>query len=101
MLSLTPKLQYSLRDAVIFSRHLRKSIFAGNLYLRPFEIMERIHESEMIFRLPVMTRRRINIFIVLTVSGVRATSFDIKIRNNFIEIKYSAHNRFIIFITND
>ena len=48
-----------------------------------------------------MTRSRINIFIVLTVSGVRDTSFDIKIRNNFIEIKYSAPNRFIIFIRND
>ena len=48
-----------------------------------------------------MTRSRINIFRVLAVSEVRVTSFDIKIRNKFIEIKYSAPSRFIIFITND
>ena len=48
-----------------------------------------------------MTRSRINIFRILAVSGVRGTSFDIKIRNKFTKIKYSAPNRFIIFITND
>ena len=48
-----------------------------------------------------MARSRINIFRVLPGSGVRGTSFDIKIRNKFIEIKYSAPSRFIIFITND
>ena len=44
-----------------------------------------------------MTRSRINIVRVLAVSGVRGTSFDIKIRNKFIEIKYSASNRFSDF----
>ena len=48
-----------------------------------------------------MTCSRINIFRVLASSRVRGTSFDIKIRNKFIEIKYSSPNRFIIFITND
>ena len=48
-----------------------------------------------------MTRSRINIFQVLVVSGGRGTSFDIKIRFKFIEIKFSAPNRFIIFIIND
>ena len=48
-----------------------------------------------------MTRSQINIFRALAVSGVRGTSFDIKIKNKFNEIKYSAPNRFIIFITND
>ena len=37
----------------------------------------------------------------LTYSRVRGTSFDIKTRNNFIQIKYSAPNRFITFITNN
>ena len=46
-----------------------------------------------------MTCSRINIFRVLASSRVRGTSFDIKIRNKFIEIKYSSPNRFIIFIT--
>ena len=45
-----------------------------------------------------MTCSWINIFRVLASSRVRGTSFDIKIRNKFIEIKYSAPNRFIIFI---
>ena len=60
-------------------------------------MIERIRESEMIFRLPIndTTHRRMNIFRVLTVSGVRGTSFDIKIRNKFIENKYSAPNRFL------
>ena len=48
-----------------------------------------------------MTCSRINIFRVIASLGVRGTSYDIKIRNKFIEIKYSAPNRFIIFITND
>ena len=50
-----------------------------------------------------MTRSWINIFRLLTVSGVRGTCFDIKIRTSFIAIEYSAStcNRFIIFITND
>ena len=47
-----------------------------------------------------MTCSRINIFRVLASSRVRGTSFDIKIKNKFIEIKYSAPNRFIIFVTN-
>ena len=38
-------------------------------------------------------------FKVLTVSGVRGTSCDMKTRNRFIEIKYSAPNRFIMFLT--
>ena len=70
-----------------------------NLYLGPFAIIERIRESEMIFRFPnYMTHSRINIFKVLTVSRARGTIFDIKVINNFIEIKY---NRFSIFITNE
>ena len=40
-------------------------------------------------------------FRVLASSRVRGTSFDIKIRNKFIGIKYSAPNWFIIFIKND
>ena len=48
-----------------------------------------------------MTCSRINIFRVLASSRVRGTSFDIKIRNTFIESKYGAPNRFIVFITND
>ena len=40
-------------------------------------------------------------FRELAVSRVGGNSFDIKIRNKFFEIKYSASNRFIIFITND
>ena len=39
----------------IFSRHFWKSICTGNLYLGPFAIIERILESEIIFRLPVIT----------------------------------------------
>ena len=43
----------------------------------------------------------INIFRVLAVSGVGGTSFNIKVRNKFIEIKCSAPNRFIMFIKID
>ena len=48
-----------------------------------------------------MTRSRIQIFRILAVSGVRGISFDIKIRSEFIENKYNAPNKFIIFIIND
>ena len=34
----------------IVSRHLLKSMWAGNLYLGPFEINERIRESVIIFK---------------------------------------------------
>ena len=40
-------------------------------------------------------------FRILAVSEVRGTTFDSKIRNKFIEIRYSAPDMFIIFITND
>ena len=71
-------------------------MWAGNLYLGPFGITERIRESVIIFKLPVITK-----FRIFTISRIRGTSFNIKIRNLFIEIKYSITDRFVIFITNN
>ena len=42
-----------VKALAIVSRHLLKSMWAGNLYLSPFEITERIRESVIIFKLPV------------------------------------------------
>ena len=64
--------------------------------------IERIREPKHDYQIARnnMIRSQIKIFRVLTVSGVRGTSFDIKIRDRFIEINYSAPDRYIIFITN-
>ena len=47
------RVQQSFKALAIVSRHLLKSMWAGNLYLGPFEITERIRESVIIFKLPV------------------------------------------------
>ena len=47
------RVQYLFKALAIVSRHLLKSMWAGNLYLGPFEITERIRESVIIFKLPV------------------------------------------------
>ena len=47
------RVQYSFKALVTVSRHLLKSVWAGNLYLGPFEITEQICESAIIFKLPV------------------------------------------------
>ena len=46
-----------------------------------------------------MTRLLITKFRIFTISRIRRTSCNIKIRNLFIEIKYSITDRFVIFIT--
>ena len=51
MLSFTPTRTFNA--LAIVSRHLLKSMCAGNLYVDPFEITERIRESVIIFKLPV------------------------------------------------
>ena len=48
-------LQNSFKATAISSLHLLKSIREGSLYFGPFEIIERILESEMIFKFPVIT----------------------------------------------
>ena len=54
MLSFTPTRTKKLFKALaIVTRHLLKSMWAGNLYLGCFEITERIRESVLIFKLPV------------------------------------------------
>ena len=44
----------SFKAAAISSRHFLKSMRDGNLYFGPFPMIERILESEMIFKLPVI-----------------------------------------------
>ena len=103
MLSLTPKITIFIqRCSNIFATLLkiylrRKLIFRTLCYSRanPW-----IRNNFQIARNNI-TRSRINIFRVLIVSRIRDISFDMKIRNKFIEIKYNAPNRFIIFITDD
>ena len=103
MLSLTPTItKFIKRSCNFFATFLkiylhRKPIFRT---LRYYRANPRIRNDFQIAR-NNMTCSRINIFRVLASSRVRGTSFDIKIRNKFIEIKYSASNRFIISITND
>ena len=49
---------YSRHEAgasMYFDTFLVKSVWEGNLYLGPFKIIERILESEIIFKFPVMT----------------------------------------------
>ena len=53
MLSFTPTRTIIIKSLAIVSRHLLKSMWAGNLYLGPFEITERIRESVIIFKLAV------------------------------------------------
>ena len=54
MLSLDQRLQNSLGDAAIFSRHFWKSVCTENPYLGPFAIIMWIRESELIYRLPLI-----------------------------------------------
>ena len=49
------RLLKSFKAAAISSRHFLKSMLDGNLYLGPLQIIERILESEMIFKFPVIT----------------------------------------------
>ena len=49
------RLWKSFNEAAIFLRHLGQSIAEGNLYLGPIEIIIQTLESEMSFRLPVIT----------------------------------------------
>ena len=53
MLSFTPTRKKTIKTPAIVSRQLLKPMWAGNLYLGPFEITERIRESVIIFKLPV------------------------------------------------
>ena len=48
------RLSKSFKVAAISSRHFLKSMRDGNLYLGPLEIIERILESEMMFKFPVI-----------------------------------------------
>ena len=103
MLSLTPTIKIHIKRGSNFFATPLKIYFRRRLIfrtLRDYRANPRIRNDFQIGR-NNMTRSRINIFRVLKVSGVRGTSFDIKIRNNFIEIKYGAPNSFITFITND
>ena len=47
-----------------------------------------------------MTGCRINKFGIFTISWLRSVCMNVKIRNKFIEIKYSVSNGLVIFITN-
>ena len=47
-----------------------------------------------------MTGCRINKFGIFTISWLRSVCMNVKIRNKFIEIKYSVSNVLVIFITN-
>ena len=47
------RVQESFKASAIASRHFVKSMWAGNLYLGPLEMIERILKSEIVFRLPV------------------------------------------------
>ena len=47
------RVKLSFKALAIVSRYLLKSVWAGNLYLGPFEIAGRICESVIIFKLPV------------------------------------------------
>ena len=49
------RLRKSFKEAAISVRHLGTSILEGNLYLGSLEIILRILESGMTFRLPVIT----------------------------------------------
>ena len=48
------QLPKSFNADAISSLHFLKSILEGNLYFGPLETMQRILESEMIFRFPVI-----------------------------------------------
>ena len=54
MFSSAPSLAKLIKATAISSLHLLKSIREGSLYFGPFEIIERILESEMIFKFPVI-----------------------------------------------
>ena len=47
-----------------------------------------------------MTGCRIHTFGIFTISWLRSVCMNVKIRNKFIEIKYSVSNGLVIFITN-
>ena len=47
------RLQNSCKAPAISSRHDLKSIGTGNLYLGPLHIIDRVLESDMIFKSPV------------------------------------------------
>ena len=97
MLSLTPTITKFIKRSCNFLRHFlkiylhRKPLFSTFRYYRA---NPSIKNDFQIARNNI-TCSRINIFRVLASSRVRGTSFDIKIRNKFIEIKYSAPNYFI------
>ena len=48
------RLQNSFKATAFSSIHFLKSIREGSLYCGPFEIIERILDSEMIFKFPVI-----------------------------------------------
>ena len=48
------RVQQSFKAPAIASRHFLKSMWVGNLYLGPLEIIERILESDIIFKFPVI-----------------------------------------------
>ena len=73
---------------------MTENLFAQETYIMDPSILSCKSVSQNDFQIACnsMTRSRINIFRVLAVSRVRGTRLDIKIRNKFIEIKYSTPN---------
>ena len=102
MLSHTPTNDYKIKFCNFFATLLkiymhRTAIFRTFRYYRANPWIK--NDSQIVRN--NMTRSRINIITILAVSGVRVTSFDIKIRNWLLKLKFSALNRSIIFITNN
>ena len=94
------RLLKSFKEATISQRHLGKSILDGNLYLGSLETILRTLASEMTFSLPEVTcpaegykKSRFS-----TISGVRSNGIYIYTNNNFIKVKNSRPNWFVILI---
>ena len=93
------RLPKSFNADAISSLHFFKPIREGNLYFGPYVTNSRIWNDFQISSY-CMTGCRIHKFGIFTISWLRSVCMDVKIRNKFIEIKYSVFYGLVIFITN-